>query len=235
MILWPMGFCEKLPKRTVRLCTPKEAETMQEGTENIHFDQEHLRQRLRQIEAEIQAKEEAARAEGHKKPLHAYVLYAVAALVLVGVGAWVVRHSADNRLFRQYYEPYPNVVTLLERGHPPPDGGSEAYALQLYDQGQYEEALVVFEQWMKPDSTAPEVLFYAAIACIETSRLGRAEQYLKQVSSLANHDFGPQAQWYLALVHVRQNELRQARKQLCTLAASTETYRDKATRLLRDL
>ncbi len=208
---------------------------MQEETQNIHFDREYLRQRLRQIEAEIQAKEAAAQAERPKKLLRAYVFYGITALLLVFMGTWTVRQLADHRLFRQYYEPYPNVVALIERGHTPTHLDPKTYALQLYDQGNYQEALVIFEQQMKSGKAAPEVFFYAAIACIETGRLGRAETYLKKVASLANHDFGPQAQWYLALVHVRQNELRKARKQLCTLAASTETYREKANRLLRDL
>lgn len=202
-----------------------------EKVENTQLNRMELKRRLQHLEAQIAVSEPTA---GMEKPARFRRVWAAVAVVCAGAMVlFYCRSFHDNRLFENYYQPYPNVVTFVERA--PDANGPKDEALQLYEQGHYCEALGKFEKSHEERQATPSTLFYAGIACIETNRLEEAEQYLLMAAQQPDSAFSAQAQWYLALVHVKKDERKKAATYLTTLVRHTEAYKDKAQRLLNEL
>lgn len=190
-----------------------------------------LKLRLQQLEACIAQSEQAASVE---KPARLRRVWTAVALVCAGAMVlFYYRSVNDNQLFENYYQSYPNVVAFVERGSVANEPKDEA--LQLYEQGHYDEALAGFEKFCQTQQATPSTLFYAGIACIETNRLEEAEQYLLMASQQPDTAFAAQAQWYLALVYVKKDERKKATVYLTALVRHTEAYKEKAQRLLNEL
>lgn len=198
------------------------------------FSREELKQRLQQLEAEIQAREEYTDIPLTKIRKNNWKVCLLAVLVIGLLGGYLLRDRHDERLFSRYYEPYPNVISYIERGETPPDE-LKADALALYENGHYAEALERFESLPSALQNQPDILFYAGISCIETDQLDKAESYLGEAARQPDRGFTAQAQWYLALIHLKKSERKQARKQLKMLTQVAEVYKDKASQLLSEL
>jgi len=206
---------------------------MNEDNKKIFFSREELKQRLQQLEAEIRAKEEFRDIPVTNMRRKYWIISINVALVAIFMICYLVRNLHDKNLFTRYYEPYPNVADFIERGESP--SGVQTEALQLYEQGHYQEALERFERYFQSLPTESDILFYAGISCIETNQLEKAEIYLQQAARQPSNVFAAQAQWYLALIHLKKNNRRQARQQLQVLTRYTDIYKHKANQLLKEL
>lgn len=199
--------------------------------ENTQFDIIELKQRLQRLESRIAAQEKDA---APKNPSRLRWVWVAVAFVCMGaLGLFSYRSASDNRLFRGYYQPYPNVVAFAERGSA--SSVTTDAALQSYEQGYYGEALAGFEKSYRNGQTAAYTFFYAGVACIETGQLEKAEQFLVMATQQPDTSFAAQSRWYLALVHVKKNERKKAAACLTALTRSSEAYREKAQRLLNEL
>jgi tetratricopeptide (TPR) repeat protein len=189
--------------------------------------------RLQQLEATLRAAEEPKLPSPNLVKSRPLLWWGeVAAVVLIGVCAyaWLSRASHSEKLFTQFYEPYPNVVAAVERGAAVQ--GEEEVAFRLYEEGQYAAALPRLQRMLRSNGHAADLLFYAGIASIELGQYAQAQAYLQQALQLPPHAFTPQATWYLALVHLKREQMEQAAALLEGLAAGTGFYGEKARALL---
>ncbi len=195
---------------------------------NPYINREILKNHLQKLEQEIQTKEIKSRISRKR-------LGTVCSIVFLGVlcTCFFFRNFQDERLFLQYYEPYPNVVSFLERGETRVENKTQAF--QLYEQGHYDEALELFEESYTPNHTPSDILFYAGISCIETKKLEKAQNYLSMALQQTDSTFATQANWYMALIYLKENERKKARQYLIKLTQRPDIYNEKATQLLNDL
>jgi tetratricopeptide (TPR) repeat protein len=194
---------------------------------------EEVKGRLQQLEATLRAAEAPTLPSPHLvKPRPLPWWGEVAAVFLIGVCAyaWLSRASQSEKLFAQFYEPYPNVVAAVERGAAVQ--GEKEMAFGLYENGQYAAALPRFQRLLRGNSQAADLLFYAGTASIELGQYAQAQAYLQQALRLPAHAFTPPATWYLALVHLKREQMEQAASLLEGLAAGTGFYGEKARALL---
>jgi tetratricopeptide (TPR) repeat protein len=192
-----------------------------------------IKGRLQRLEATLRAAEEPSLSL--PSPAKAWPLpwwSEVAAVFLIGVCtyAWLSRSSHAEKLFAQFYESYPSVTAPVERGAVAQ--GEKAAAFGLYECGQYAAALPRLQGLLRNNGHAADLLFYAGMASIELQQYARAQAYLQGALRLPAHAFTAQATWYLALVHIKREQMEQAAPLLEGLASGTGFYGEKARALL---
>ncbi len=191
-----------------------------------------IKGRLRQLEATLRAAEEPALSlpnPAKTRPLLGWSEVAAAFLIGVCAYTWLSRMSHPEKRFAQFYEPYTNVPGQVEHGALQ---GEKASAFGLYESGQYAAALPRLQRLLRGNGYAADLLFYAGMASIELGQYARAQAYLQQALRLPDHAFTAPATWYLALVHIRREQMEQAAVLLKGLAAGIGFYGEKARALL---
>ena len=192
-----------------------------------------IKGRLQRLEATLRAAEEPALSlpgPAKVRPLPRWG--EVAAVFLFGVCAyaWLSRSSHSEKLFARFYEAYPDVAVPVER-----EGaaqGEKAAAFGLYESGQYAAALSRLQGLLRGNGHAADLLCYAGMASLALGQYARAQAYLQAALRLPAHAFTPPATWYLALVHLKREQMETAAALLERLAAGTGFYGEKARALL---
>lgn len=165
-----------------------------------------------------------------------YWKYSMAAAVtLLIVSAFIFNwlRPSPQDLFVQYYQPYPNVEATIERN----DEATGAYtqAFQLYEDGQYAEAAIAFDQLLERYPQTEALNFYAGLTALELNRSDKAIAYFEKVISNPDHKFYQQAVWYASLAALKNEDTTNAKQYLQQLSGETGFYGNKAMQLLDEL
>ena len=156
------------------------------------------------------------------------IYYAAAVLVLV-VGVTIVFNAKDNDLFSQNYEVYPNYELTTVRGSDAVLPREQAY--QAYDLGDYDLAIVAFNQMEA--LTTPDY-FFRGLCYIETKKFDLAISDLQSVQDL-DGDYRDAASWYLSIVLVQQERYDEAKLLLEKLTKNSNEYSKESEVLLKKL
>jgi tetratricopeptide (TPR) repeat protein len=134
-------------------------------------------------------------------------------------------------LFQRHFEPYPSIRPTV-RGAVQE---SSADALALYEAGDYRRALGALEDRLaqQPDDAVSR--FYAGVCRLALGQPREAALDLEQVLRLGEKELHAPAEWYLALAHVKSDDLAGARSRLEHIAGAGGFYQDKARALLAEL
>ncbi len=155
-------------------------------------------------------------------------------MILIGISYfWLSSSSGPEKLFTKYYQPYRgSVVASVVRG----DSllSTEQAAIQAYDNRNYIQAVPLLEKITQQEKSL-NWRFYLGIAYLETGDLKKAESSLTVVARDSGSLFYRQAQWYLALVFLKQNNTDQAKEILLVLKKQPGTYAEKANLLLKEI
>lgn len=160
-----------------------------------------------------------------------YYKIAAAILLLLAASFLILKwsYSPDPQsLYLAYYEPYPNIVDPLDR-----TGNSEAFsAYQLYELGKYNESIeklsAIPDNIIKPSS-----LFYLGQAYMANSELEKALDCLQKIEDDSN--YYQIAQWHIALIFLKLNDIEQVEKQLETIIEQKGDYQKQALALKEEL
>jgi tetratricopeptide (TPR) repeat protein len=163
---------------------------------------------------------------------------AAAASVLLLVVAYLSLNTrrTPEELYSAYYEVFQSPGPGITRGSTPEFSvKDQAYA--AYDKGNYPRAIELFKQEL---SVRPEVNDYVKIclgsAYLATGEPELAEEVLREVTSDPHGDMVTIGKWYLALSHLKQGELEEAKSLLIGLSSAGKSPTAvKAGRLLEDL
>ena len=164
---------------------------------------------------------------------------AMAASVALLVMSYFLFRPAQNtvpiqdRLFTAYYEPFDSPGTGLKRGQPEDDVLTwKQKGYQAYDNGQYREAIINFQNALKKNDD-PVVELCLGNAYLS---LGQADKAEASFRNMLNHheDLVTQAKWYLSLACLKQNKIELAKSSLWEISKSS-TYGEKAKKLLKEL
>lgn len=163
---------------------------------------------------------------------------AAAASVLLLVVAYLGLNTrrTPEELYSAYYEVFQSPGPGITRGSTPELSVKDrAYA--AYDKGDYATAIDLFNQEL---SVRPEVNDYVKIclgsAYLATGEPELAEGVLREVTSDPHGDMVTIGKWYLALSHLKQGELEEAKSLLIGLSSTSKSSTAvKAGRLLEEL
>ena len=129
-----------------------------------------------------------------------------------------------------YFEPFDSPGPGRERGTNTITDKGKAY--EAYDNGRYDEAMILFEDITK-SADDPIVYLCLGNAQLKVGQLEKAEKSFNHV--LTKHeDLVTPASWYLALTYLKQNRMERAKSALWQISKSS-TYGEKAQNLLKDL
>lgn len=137
-----------------------------------------------------------------------------------------------TQVFDDYYQPYTNLATGTVRGADTDLVDLKSNAYYAYDLGNYAEAAEGLTKLLETEKSAANY-FYLGIANIEIGELASAIHNLNTVFT-SYEEYTEQAQWYLALTLLKQNEQDQALSNLIDLSINGESYKEKSLEILRD-
>lgn len=159
---------------------------------------------------------------------------AVAAIMagLIFVGNYLFQtQNTNEKIFGQYYEPYPNVVApIVKSGE---ESSDFEKAFQFYQLKKYEEAEVIFSKLSKTDISE----FYYALTLLELEKINLAIEKLSTISENSEARFQIPAKWYLGLILLKKQQPENG-KELIEIVSKSADYpvlQNKAIEILKKL
>ena len=137
-------------------------------------------------------------------------LAAASLALLLSVGTWTVSNyvfPSNERIFENYYEPYPNTVLPIVRGEE--IHTIEYRAFLAYEAGEYHKAINLFNSVENLEDKY--VQFYIAMCHLSVDNPEEALLTLLPMTesssgSLADIDCGQKAMWYTGLAYLKQGK-----------------------------
>jgi hypothetical protein len=138
--------------------------------------------------------------------------------------------NSEEKIFSSYYSPYENMITSRSN-----DTGEQLReAMEAYDREDFTQASVLLQQYLATNPDNKGAKLYLAISQMETGATGSATQNLSGI--IGDSLFGQQAQWYLALFHLRAGDTREAEAVLKQIGSDEDHYRaGDAGKILQEL
>jgi len=161
-------------------------------------------------------------------------LIAASILLLLGVGLgyFLLQSSNDpQELYTAYFQVPQENLTVRDDS----SNGQLNMALEAYNQGNYQQALERFNLVLADSAEDYGVLFYSGICMMMLDQPDASINRLKQVPEAAASYHAP-ATWYLAMNHLKKNQVQETKTILQGLAAThTGKYGKDARQLLKKL
>jgi tetratricopeptide (TPR) repeat protein len=159
-----------------------------------------------------------------------YAVGLAASIALIIVMVFITKNQPpDNEaLFLSYYQPYPNVESPVARSD---SKKGDAYA--LYENGNYPEALELFDKLVAENPSDPAPVFYLGICNLELNNTEMAIAFFKSIQTFDLNKYTRPASWYLALSYFKTDDIQNAVTILENLADGDDTYAKKSQELLK--
>jgi tetratricopeptide (TPR) repeat protein len=151
-------------------------------------------------------------------------------LILVVGGLWYILsnkpYSAD-RLIGKYYKPAQPILQVRSMEFTGDDILKEAF--NLYQQNNFENALKYF------NALNNQIIakFYSGICYIELGQFSKAMESFEFVVNDADNLFVEQAEWYLGLIYLMNNQKSEALDQFARISESGSYYSDQAKEIMK--
>ncbi|MFP4095787.1 MAG: tetratricopeptide repeat protein [Cyclobacteriaceae bacterium] len=173
-----------------------------------------------------------------QRPTRKYWLIAASVSVLCILAAvffFMPGPSAEPQaLYAQYFDlPADNLTVRGEEERQAQLNEAMAY----YNDQQFEQAIVTFENWQQQNNDSIPVLFYKAMSHMALEEISPAITQLEKITGQpgAAAEYLMPARWYLALAYLKTGNQEKARELLEELSADSGSYAEKADGLLKEL
>jgi len=201
------------------------------GIKSFHLN--GIREDVANWEKEIQ-EEEQRRVISPQSSWKKYLALAAAIALLAIAFLYLTTPSqkTNHELFTAYFAPYENVLAVRDGSE---SNESLGYAMKLYDEREYREAIPYFQQVLDENKENADALYYLGISYLAeknpTQAIAAFEQLVRQ-----NNIYSDQASWYLALANLLEGN-EPAAKELLENISRDENHdlKDKAEDLLEAL
>lgn len=162
-------------------------------------------------------------------------LVAASIAMIVGLAAWFLFFNTSglntDQLYAANFAPYDNVIHPIERGNQLEDLKSRAFT--AYENEEYPAALQLFEE-LHIKQNDSYIDFYSAMVLMQLQQQEEAipllQGYIEKDGELKER-----AIWYLALAHLKQNEIEQSKMQLQILTQKKGFKSEASEKLLEQL
>ena len=134
-------------------------------------------------------------------------------------------------LYNAFYKTYD--ADFIQRSVNKTNKESTEFGLLLYENGDYEGAYHIFQNYLKENYNNQTIKFFASIAALETNRTDEAIKSLSEISNTENSLFAKKAKWYLSLAYLKKGETASAKKILIELSNEKGEYQASAKELLK--
>lgn len=155
-----------------------------------------------------------------------WVSSSAAAIILVIISVFLLSNeSSSGEIFTNYFEPYPDRISV--RGN---TGGPWTRGLKKYSERNYKEAIMLLSASDNPSELRLEIAFYLALSHLAMNESGKAIEIL---SELRKNDikYNQQITWYLGLAYLKKGDLLKAKNVLSHIKKS-EYEHENAQKIL---
>ncbi len=192
-----------------------------------------------------QRREKAQQAAGTSEPLARRsnirqirrIWWTAAAVVLLAVIASILifkpfTDRMPRDLFAEYYKEFPLTPEVLDLSRADDD---LLFAIKVYEAGDYERAVILFEMLSDSAGIREYSLFYAGHSYLHQNLTEKAIQKFQELLGETQGDLIPATRWYLALCFLKTGEATLSKEQLLLIEETESPFRKDARLLLRDL
>lgn len=164
--------------------------------------------------------------------------YAAASILILIGAAWFFLDKQPEmtaeKLYAQYMEPYPNMVTPMVRGDIPADTVMSE-ALMLYDKRAYSESAVLLQQ-VYDEHPNDQTAFYLAICQLMVQKPKEAIALLEARDWKDSSYFSTAViNWYLGLAYLQLGDEKQALPRFKRVAESDDSLSAEARKVVEAL
>lgn len=158
----------------------------------------------------------------------AFTLAAAAAVLIVFGGIWMVNRHPHQNLAYEQFKPFPNTIPIT-RGNLSDLEDAMAY----YELGQYETAAHQLESHLAKQPGDMKAALYTGVSWLACKQPGKSISWLTSIK----HDAAEytDAQWYLMLAYVANEELAKAVALIEAGAFNNTEYSEVAGKILQSL
>jgi tetratricopeptide (TPR) repeat protein len=135
-------------------------------------------------------------------------------------------------LYSEYNKEFPKTEQLNELSRTNDD---LLFAIKVYEAGDYDRAIILFEMLSDSSTLRGYSLFYAGLTYMHLKLNDKAIEKFQGLLDDAQVDLIAPTRWYLALCYLKNGEAALSREQLLLIEDMESPYRRDARKLLRDL
>ena len=191
-----------------------------------------FRERLQDVE-----REQHMRGRSRSRPiLQGRFWYSAAALLILAVAIPLLinqygRHPSCHSLYQAYYAAYPGSDRLLDQTR---SDNELFHAVELYEAGKYEEALLLLGPFLLSDEYGALAMFYSGLASMGMERYNNAVVYLKGCLEGGREDLAAPARWYLGLCYLATEDAGVALAQF-KIAGRNHEFSSKSEKIMKKI
>ena len=141
---------------------------------------------------------------------------------------------SNDDLFVRHFETY-NLNESLRGG----ESNNEKFnrAIQKYQSQAYEESSNILNELVEENNTNTIFAFSLGQSSLNQKprNLSVAKAQFEKIITEGNSIYVPVSKWYLALIHLAENDLSASREILLDLSKEEGNYSDKASKLLKEI
>ena len=141
---------------------------------------------------------------------------------------------SEAELYNNFYQTYPT-TGVFRSAEADPATLEMNRALDKFNSGKYEQALELFSAILEKEPLNPVGNFYAGVSFQETNRLDQAISSYQSVIRHNDNLFVEQANWYMALCYLRNEEREKAMRKFSQIAQSSSFYKLQAEAVIREM
>lgn len=168
------------------------------------------------------------------KLISPFFLKMVAGILLILISFfWIYQFSGKDHeeLLAEYFEPFPNVLISVTRGH---DQANElARAMFFYESGQYEQSANDLENYLQLPDARPEAQLYLGIAYLAIHHPGKSLISFSEVYQSPVIEIREAAYWFSSLAYLALDDEQRAREMAQEVIGFEGFYQKRAEALLR--
>lgn len=229
------GTREEIRQAVLDFKEGKNADLPGETDEMIKSARQDFEQRREKIRQASGTTEPGARRSNIRQIRR--IWWTAAAVVLLGaIASILIFKPFTNRmprdLFADYYREFPMTPEVLDLSR---DDDDLLFAIKVYEAGDYERAVILFEMLSDSAGIREYSLFYAGHSYLHQNLTEKAIQKFQELLGEAQGDLIPAARWYLALCFLKTGEATLSKEQLLLIEETESPFRKEARLLLRDL
>ena len=164
-------------------------------------------------------------------------LYFAAAAVVICLPFgyhWYQTNTAIPALAAEYSTLMPAPQAVV-RGENSAAKTEQEQAFATYEQADYNASFDAFKKIVAAEPQNTEAAFYAGLSAMGKKDLENAQIYLEKVHLAPENENSDDALWYLAMLQLQQNKPERALDFLNELAASSNSWQQKAKVLIAEL
>jgi len=170
-----------------------------------------------------------------KKPLYIAVLSVAASLLLVVMVSKINENPlGDQEIYSEFYKPADMGMVFRTANNEKVNKDLRS-AMSLYEDKKYSEAIRIFENILKSDSSRIGLNLYSGISHMEIKEYEEANKRFNRIIEHKANAFIESANWYLALCYLMTEDADKAKDLFEEISGSNSYYKKEARRILKKM